>query len=282
VSWLNRPYPLIESNRLKTFLVLGFGLFTYLFLIVYKPFRAVEIGDHQVWFLFGFGISVSIALSITYFIIPNIFKNIFQQEHWQIKKEILYLMLSLAVTSILNYTYNETIGGLIDAPKYSLLEYFGITFSVGIFPIIFLIFLVELFLSRRNSAEAKALLGQLPPTKITSKPEEFLIIQSDTTKSPVLKIAPNDFILARSDNNYITLFYLEDDEFKRQLFRLSMKKLEGQCLKTKFIIRCHRSYMINKNRIKKIEGNARSLVVKLEHYLEDVPVSRSFDKEQLL
>ena len=281
-TWLDKPYPLIESNRQKLILVLGFGMFTYIFLMIFKPFRAIEIGANQIWFLFGFGVSVSLALTFTYFVFPIIFKKWFVQEKWQIKNEIIFLVITFFVVAIFNYTYNETIGVIIHAPRYNFLQYLGITFSIGIFPTIILVFSIELYLNRRNNQQAQALYKQKDTLVSTKTPDKNLIIRPSTANAPILKIAPDNFILAQSDNNYISVFYIESDELKRQLIRLSMKKLEIQCQDFDFIIRCHRSFIINKNKIQRIEGNARSLVLQLENYENEVPVSRTFPKEDLI
>ncbi|MEO1383127.1 MAG: LytTR family DNA-binding domain-containing protein, partial [Bacteroidota bacterium] len=94
-------------------------------------------------------------------------------------------------------------------------------------------------------------------------------------------LLPN-FLFATSDNNYSTVFYWEEGTLTRKLLRLSLKNLENQLAEVPAIVRCHRSYIVNKEKIQGFKGNARSLTLKLEGYEERIPVSRNFPKEQLL
>ena len=278
-NWLNKPYPLIERTLNKLLLVLGFGLFTYIFLLIYKPFGAPALGDNQVWVLLGFGVMVSLGLSISYFLLPVVFKSLFDQKNWQIKKEILYICFSFFIISLLNYFYNDAMSWA-NTTAHSFLDFLGITFSVGIFPLIILVFLTEIYLNRKNNQQAENLNQQRDPESITSS-KSFTII-SDTLKSEPLQLDLERFLFAVSDNNYTTFFYQNEGKTQRQLLRISLKKVAEQLSDFEEIIRCHRSYVVNKQKILKISGNARSLTLKLEGTDEAVPVSRSFPRTALL
>ena len=278
-EWLNRPYPLIQKKKDKLILILAFGVFTYFFLLLYKPFGAAEIRENRSWFLMGFGLSVSLALTITYGVLPGIFKKIFNPGSWKIKNEVVFLLLNFVLISFFNFTYNSTVGSRI-APQHNFPEFMGITLAVGIFPLIIMIFLIELFLSRKNSAQAQMLTkkmnGSAPPLL-----NGIIRITPETTKSDMLELDLADFLFAVSDNNYTTVFYLKKNKLENQLLRLSLKNLEYQLKAFNTMIRCHRSYIVNKSRIKKFSGNARSLNLELEGYDKPIPVSRSFPKENL-
>ena len=148
-KWLNRPYPLIQRTTDKLILVIGFALFTYLFLLLYQPFGASRIEERD-WFLLGFGFSVLIALAFNYFLLPVIFRHWFDPEKWQIKKEIIYISWSFVLIATLNYLHNSTVGKEI-APQFGLLSFLGITFSVDIFPLLGLIFITELYFNKKKS-----------------------------------------------------------------------------------------------------------------------------------
>ena len=89
------------------------------------------------------------------------------------------------------------------------------------------------------------------------------------------------FLFASAEGNYCTLFFLENQQLQRKLLRLNMKNLEGQFQAYPSVIRCHRSYLINKEKIRQMKGNARSLILKLEGYQGEIPVSRAYSKEML-
>ena len=279
-SWLNKPYPLLSRPRDKGLFVLVFGIFTFLFLLLYQPFGTERVKDYQTLFLMGFGMSVSTSLSLTYFIVPLIFKPLFDQENWKIKNEIVYLVISFLVVSLSNYIYYSSVGAEIGIHR-SFGEFIGISLSIGIFPLIIIIFLTELYLNRRNQETATELSGQIPEIGSEVKSQSLNIIP-ETTRSSPLNLSLEDFLFATSDNNYSTIFFLKNGKVSRELLRLSLKNLENQLAEVPSIVRCQRSYIVNKDKIQNFRGNTRSLTLVLEGYPERIPVSRSFPKVQLL
>lgn len=279
--WLNKPYPLLEKNSNKLLLAFGFAIFTSLFLLIYKPFGAKDITSNQTIFLCGFGFCVFLGLVLNYFLLPKLLLNVFNPEKWQVKKEVIYIIWSFLLISIFNYFYNTIIGKDI-APYRNWLEFFGITISIGIFPLLILIYLVEKKQSQKNIIQAKILSKTIKKDKTNLKIEKSITIVPETLKSEPLTLNVNDFIFAVSDNNYVTVYFVEKNRLNQKLLRLSLKNLESQLSKINTIFRCHKSYLINKQKIITIKGNARSLVIFVEFYNEAIPISRNFPKEKLI
>lgn len=280
-EWLEKPFPLLQRPRDKVLMILAFGVFVYLYLLLYRPFGGSELGEDGIWFFAGFGGVVMFSLAINYLLLPRILQKTFNPETWNVRKEFLFILSSFILIGFLNYLYNATIGAGI-APERTLLQFMGITVAVGLFPVVVMIFLMELYLNRRNQESASALAQELGERRQEEESTPLLQIVPETSKSKPLEIKAMDFIFAESDNNYVTVHFEENGETRRELIRLSIKRLAEQLSEAKEIIRCHRSFLVNKNRIKDVEGNARSLCVKLEGVEEGIPVSRSFPKAELL
>lgn len=280
-EWLEKPFPLLQRTRDKALMIVAFGVFVYLYLLLYRPFGASQLGADGVWFFAGFGGVVMFSLTINYLIMPRLFRKIFNPERWNVRKEFLFILSSFILIGFLNYVYNATVGAGI-APERTLLQFMGITVAVGLFPVVVMIFLMELYLNRRNQESASALAQELEERPREAENTQLLQIVPETSKSKPLEINVADFIFAESDNNYVTVHFEDNGETRRELIRLSIKRLAEQIAEAQQIIRCHRSYLVNKNRIKDVEGNARSLCVRLEGVEEGIPVSRSFPKTELL
>ena len=88
----------------------------------------------------------------------------------------------------------------------------------------------------------------------------------------------SEFVYAQSEGNYVKIYHLDDGVLANKLVRLSLKQLEIQLEILSQIKRCHRSYIINMQHITSIDGNARSLTIKLDKVATSIPVSRSFSK----
>lgn len=280
-KWLQKPYPLIERPVHKLLLAFGFGVFVFIFLIVYQPFGASEVLKDKALFLSGFGLSVFLSLVFIYFISPILFKSFFKSEYWTVKREIILVVSCFIIIAIFNYIYNSTVGKDI-AVQRSLLSFIGVTVSIGFFPLMGLVFLTEKYLNTKNRVQAGALSEKIQPSINHSEHDLLIKITSENIKEAPLEINVDEFIYATSDNNYTTIFYVKDNEIRRNLLRLSIKNLEKQLSAFNSIIRCHRSYIVNKQKIRSINGNARSLMVQLDLVDKKIPISRSFPKEKLL
>lgn len=275
MQWLNAPYPLLQKAKYKWLFALLSGLFVFMFLIFFQPFGASQSISYKYFFLVGFGVAVFLGVATTYFILPKLFKKFFRPEKWTIGKEILLQVCCIVIISAFNSLHNYNWWRDIDFFQ-SFLNFLIITTSIGIFPILGLIFFKERSLSKRNIERAQFLSTQLPPAAV----EETIkvAIQEESVKESPIVMPLSEFVYAQSEGNYITIYYLEDNTLENKLIRLSLKQLEIQLKNLAQIKRCHRSYLINTQHITSIDGNARSLTIQLDKVATPIPVSRSFSK----
>ncbi|GAA4973722.1 LytTR family DNA-binding domain-containing protein [Algibacter aquimarinus] len=275
MQWLNTPYPLLENPKDKWLFALLSGLFVFVFLIVFEPFGAAQSISYKYVFLAGFGVSVFLGVATTYFILPRLFREFFYPEKWTIAKEILLQFWCILIISAFNSLHNYNWWRDIDLYQ-NFFIFLKITISIGIFPIIGLIFFKERTLSKRNISRARLLSNQLPPVAL----EETITvkIQEESVKESPIVMQLSDFLYAQSEGNYITLYYLDGSTLMHKLIRLSLKQLKVQLENLSQIKRCHRSYLINTEHIISIDGNARSLIIQLNNVATHIPVSRSFSK----
>ncbi|MFD2588356.1 LytR/AlgR family response regulator transcription factor [Croceitalea marina] len=275
MKWLTLPYPLLQSTKYKWLFALLSGIFVYVFLIVFEPFGAAQSISYKYIFLAGFGVSVFLGVATTYFILPKLFREFFHSEKWTIVKEILLQFCCILIISAFNSLHNYNWWRNIDLYQ-NFFIFLKITTSIGIFPIIGLIFFKERTLSKRNIETARLLYNQLPPAAV----EETITvqIQEESVKESPIVMQLSEFVYAQSEGNYVKIYYLDENALVYKLVRLSLKKLEIQLEAISQIKRCHRSYLINMQHIITIDGNARSLTLQLEKVATSIPVSRSFSK----
>lgn len=294
-AWLSRPYPLIEGLATKSLMALGFGLFTYLFLLLFQPFGGQAIQD-KVVVLAGFGLSVTGCLTFSYLILPKLVPQWFRPASWQIKNEVLFLVFNLLLTSVANYYYNLSVDD-IGISRHSLFGFVGITSAVGFFPILIMLFLVELLLSRSNGQlafdnnrdlivrtkqpEEGKPLQPLEGVPVDNGPPQRLTINGEGSKTRPFEILVQDFLYAVSDGNYMTFYYLDKtrEAIKSHLVRITIKDALDQTKGIESVYRCHKSYLVNLIQAERFEGNARSMYIVLRQQQKQVPVSRSLVAE---
>lgn len=274
-EWCNKPYFLIDHINIKLLMVLGVGMFTYLFLLIFRPYGIDVVIDANPLLIIGYASLVSFSLSISYFLLPKYFPYYFSVRSWTIKKEATFLLISFLIISTTNYIYHNAFVAHY-MPKFSFLKFMSLVLSIGIFPVLFIIFMVERYLYKKHNAVPTEIIE-----KIRKEKKELVSIPSDNLKVPPLVLDIDDVLFAQSNNNYTTIVYTSDNKVRQELLRITLKKVNEILDVYPQFIRCHRSFIVNKNEIIEVSGNARSLHVKLKYVKDIIPVSRSFPKEKL-
>ena len=105
--------------------------------------------------------------------------------------------------------------------------------------------------------------------------DKIILFNSDYQKDS-LAIKVNLLLFIRSANNYIEVFWKDGELIKNQMIRCSMAYAEDLLKEHKFIVKCHRSFMVNINHIDRFEGNLQGYKLYFEKIDFPIPVSKSF------
>ena len=74
------------------------------------------------------------------------------------------------------------------------------------------------------------------------------------------------------------VFYSSDKKIHRKLLRNNISKIEKQTSKYESLIRSHRSYIVNVDKVSSVKGNLQGYQLYYENILEPALVSRSYSK----
>jgi len=276
-----RPFPIMEDWEMR-WLVIGFhGVFTAVFLIFLKPFPSLFNFDN-VLITAGYGLVVSLILAINHFLISKILPIDIKQ--WTIGKSIFWTLHDIVSLTIWVFVYNN-IWNNFENFTWSKFFYVGwITLVLAIIPVMISTILLENWLLRRNLRNASRLqqsvdnVTTITPAVIPST-TNLLTIYAEN-QSEWLKIRPADLIFLESADNYVSIFYKEQNQVQKKLLRSTLTKVADQ-ISQPFIQRCHRSYMLNLHQIKYVNGNSRGLQLQLLDADKIIPVSRKYVKSIL-
>ena len=116
------------------------------------------------------------------------------------------------------------------------------------------------------------------PGIATPAGEKVFTITSDNEKE---KIAVQESQLAyiESASNYIKVYFEHQQKLSFTILRTTMKKAGELLTDSPVMFRCHRAFIVNLDKIEKVEGNAQGYKLKLKGTTDRVPVSRSLNKE---
>lgn len=91
-----------------------------------------------------------------------------------------------------------------------------------------------------------------------------------------ITLAADNLLFIESADNYITIHYLNKAKLSRFLLRNSLKKLEELTQETT-LVRCHRSYIINLDKVKVMRKTKDGIFLELDAInTPDIPVSKTF------
>ena len=130
-----------------------------------------------------------------------------------------------------------------------------------------------LYFSWRDKKEKIDRMEEL--SSFTGSAKEMIPFYDDKS---ILKfsVKKENLIYLESTENYINIFYLNNGKISKYLLRDTMKKMEEKFTGTD-IIRCHRSYMVNFEKVRVIRKEKDGLKLDFDDPLiSDIPVSKTY------
>ncbi|WP_027002948.1 LytTR family DNA-binding domain-containing protein [Hugenholtzia roseola] len=283
-NWLQKPFPFVEKPKEKITVAFLFGTAIFLFLFTYEPFNVDEIRQFKVLVLLGFFAITFVVMAANFFLLPLIFPTLFLAEKWTVLKNMLLIFWIALCISFFNWLYSANLSYYCNCFSttatlpFSLPYFLFITLSVGFFPIIFYMLLAEKFLSRKHHKIAFQVMQQLESRRLPEPQVRQVEIVSENNKENI-KISLQYFLCISAEGNYINVFYEKEGKVCKELIRASLSKVEKQLSDFGQIKRCHRSYIVNLDKVTAVTGNARNYNLELKLLDFTLPVSRSFPQK---
>jgi LytTr DNA-binding domain len=280
-KWLYKRYPqnyIIRNPLIGSIAFLGFCI---IFVIIYKPFQVHESR------YFSYGMTVTIYCVFVSLVLigwVKALKNLkyfSDSNEWSILKELVSVVLSLAVMGIAVYFA----GFLMEPPiqRWNLHTFFDSLLSsflifalpFGFFTIINYRYLLVYDIIKNYNTDIRV--------STDESTEELIHIESQLKKEELL-FYPGQLIYAESEGNYIAFHLNLDGQVKKRLIRNSISNIEVQLSGIPFIFRVHRAFIVNVNKIKSQKGNSLGYRLKLSGTDDEIPVSRqkTQDFDQLM
>jgi hypothetical protein len=266
-------YPAPSPVLRNLIIAILFGLFIGLFLLFFEPFDInMSTNENKVFQLLFFGCITTGVLLIFLYIFPLVLPNLFSDEHWKVKHQIMFYLVILFVIATFNGIYTNYINSL----SFSWSNYWWIisrTFVLGGIPISFLTLLDYRRKEKLYSHQANDIITY--KKEFSSSNETIHKISTDL-KHECFSFNEDDFNYAIAVGNYIDVSILVENTLKRVTYRVTLSSLEEQLEESTSLIRCHRSYLVNLKKVENISGNAQGLKLKLKNQLKLIPVSRKY------
>jgi hypothetical protein len=264
----NKPYPFNDDLKHNSKIIFFISIGVFAFLWLFQPF---DIGLLEIkkkyYLILGFGFITFLSLSLNLLFIPSLFPRKFSSAVWNIKKEIFW-NLWILFTILVGYFFFTKALGVMKFDFYMVIK----LVLTAILPISGLIIINHNKMLRSHLKLADELNKKLKEHKQIQ--EKVIHFKSDYQKDS-LAIKVSTLLFIRSADNYIEVFWKEGDVIKNQMVRCSITNAEEIVREHKFIMKCHRSFIVNINYIERFEGNSQGYKLFFENIGFPIPVSKS-------
>lgn len=279
-SWLKKPFPAYKlSVKNITWLALFFAFFVSFILLMIGFNSYQNHNDIAFKTIPFFALITFLSVFFTSYSTSRLFPNYFADDSWTIGKQIFFSIVHILVIIFINSLYAYFANFCECSFGYILLANSLQTTMIGIPPAIILAFWIERKYYKKHfdiaESKSKDLRKNKGLNRILSN-EKKIKFESGKEKLDVL---PSNLFFVKAEGNYCRIFFCENDEVKKVILRLSLKKVEDITIHNKRIVRCHKSYIVNLDKVERIEGNARGYIFFLDKIEDGIPVSRNFPKE---
>jgi len=292
---LTKPYPLEERKQAQLKLAFIFGVVVFIFLFLLKPFGYTQ---NTVAALLECGLSGLITfatIAFDFLVIFPLFPGYFKEEKWTIGREIILTLVIIATIG----TANIVMGSIFWGNTLSIANWLTMIFYtaiIGIVPATISILINQARLLKKYRKEVQGINGTLHAINTALVKEPILIkeavieqttlneanpfyitIEAENEKDN-LRIEAKSFLAASSADNYVKVFYRENDRIKNAMLRTTLKKLEENALPFPELFRCHRTAIINMAAVESLTGSAQGYRLQLMGLPEEIPVSRNLNQ----
>lgn len=264
----NTPYPW-PSLGLYLRVLAGIGGSVAFILVVFQPFGSGSmVHPYKYAILAGYGGVIVVAGSVVY-AIGQALASPEKLDRWSFFDELVFLFANTLICQLACYGYWLAVFG--HAPSLAgLWGFLQVALMVSCLPIA--AYLVFVFGSYRDIRFASELptVAEPEPVERPSSPAT-LLLQGQGKQSRV-KTRAEDLLFLRAEDNYVVVHLLEDGREQRRMLRCTLAEAEAQLGGA--VLRCHRSYLVNPQKIGAVSGNKANARVLLIGSGAELPISR--------
>jgi hypothetical protein len=273
---LNQPYQFNNNfkHNVRTILLVSMG---FILIVLYIQPLGINFlkSEHDGYFVLGAGLLTAATLFLNTLILPGLFPKLFDPGKWTIRKEIVW---NIWMFSNL-FALFTLMAWLAKATSYTDLPFFR-TGALSLLP------LVLFNLISYNLSLKMKVVNMIDTGKSWLK-EEISAFQGMPDQESVHLVAENKkqafaeeverVILIHSSGNYVEIYWIDrKSAVRRRLFRQSFTNVEKALESSDVMLKCHRCWMVNINKVKKMKRSTNAYHLEMDQIEFPIPVSRNW------
>ena len=281
---LSQPIPRsVFTYRSQTMIVLTMATIAVIFIVVFRPFNIYESLDFLISknlpnFIdsaedaFYLALTSVVLLGIVMIfgsrvIMVRTMRNLLTYRGYILWGGIEFIIVALAITILSASLFHPETTSIFRL----FTKVLGRTACILFIPYAFCSLYIVII---DKVSQLKALHESIANEEIAQ--QKAYILLYDEHNEMRLSVKREDLIMIESADNYVCVWYINNDQIKKVLIRNTMKRVASQLSKCS-VQRCHRSYMINMDRVKVLRRDKEGVFIEFGiEGVPDVPISRTY------
>ncbi len=267
------PSYLYERSNINR-LILFTAIFALLFINIFQPFNSrgwyPNITDFKYFFFSSLIILTGMLVVVVSRIIMLRFSKTHELLYWQFGLFILVEVLSMSLFYTLFAKFFPRIGTERD-----IYEVFLQSAKNTAWVLLLPYSILWLYFSwREKNIMLEKLAIEENKTEINKKP---MIAFPDEKGEIKISIVLENLLYVDSADNYATIHYLNKSKLSHYLIRNSLKWMDENLTKNSSLVRCHRSYIVNLDKVKVLRKTKEGIFLEMDAInTPDIPVSKTY------
>lgn len=265
VALIKKPFPDDGAMWSYAKISIALSLFVTFFLFVFRPFGLSTLESDAFIICLGFGSMTFVGAMVYELSVGQLLRLTGWRTKWTFGKWIINTLGQVIFISMANFIFARLIIiGNIDWSLFPTMLYS--TFMIGVLPVTTL----GAWLVYQQENKYKGIAHEINRVKTPASNNK------DSKSISIFDIPVHQIKYIEALQNYVKIAYLNaEGDLKIQTERETLKgiltKAEGSS-----IVKCHRSYLVNKEAITNASGNAQGLLLSLSGCDKEITVSRSY------
>ncbi len=262
------------TSKYMISLSFSLSIFFYCFIIFFLPFGVDNYNpNHQYTFDFFLEIFYFFVPLLAFSLLNELILRPFVFKEATFKKIILWSIWTLFLLSTIIFITYNILGNWHNFKLSSYLEFLVQVPVVLLFPLVGTFFFFR-FRSLQYQIE------HILTTKERFLDENQLVEFKGQGSKDQITLTLVNFLYGKSQDNYVELYYLENEQLKKFLIRSPLSKL-SKSINNSVIVRCHRSYMVNLLQVTAVKGGNNEMTLNIDHFDTIITVSKSYQDSTL-
>jgi len=263
-------FPIEKLVYSRYFIILLISIIYIGYIIIFQPLGLSEfVNINKPLYIIGYGIICAAILIINFFLLSVVLK--LKKIHW-LTKYSSFAVINIFEVAFFSWLYTQSFFKQ-DLVVNNFINHLTVVFLISVVPLFLIIFFEEKIILNKKI--------QIYKKYIPKEKDDQVITISSLNSNENIEIFSGQALCFKAAQNYTIVYYISGTELQKVIMRCTLKNIEEQLSNYKEFIRCHKSYIINKNNIKNIAGTSQNLKLILDKLNFNIPVSRKFSRKDI-